>query len=92
MIESGVGSVSVHTTSNRGSSPSELAEFCIQKILYISESASPEVRQQAEAYKDRIKSVILFYLEEAVKSDRVTIQNAIKSSGHPELAEYIGRL
>lgn len=92
MMNSGVGSVAVHTTSNRGSSPEELSEFCVQKILYISETATPEVRKQAEAYREKIKAVVEFYLKEAVRADRVTVQNAIKASGHPELAEYIGRL
>ena len=50
--------VEVVTTQNRGHSPEEVAELCIDKIVGISATADPIIRQQAQAYKTQIEQVI----------------------------------
>ncbi len=47
MIDATVGNVFVQTTSNRGFTPEEVAERCLDRIVSIAESAAPEVRAQA---------------------------------------------
>jgi hypothetical protein len=39
-----------------------------------------------------MESVVVFYMKEAIKSDRTTVYNALKEAGHIELAEMIRRL
>ena len=82
----------VHTTSGRGFTPEELAQMCADKIVAVSETAPPAIRDQALSYKRNITKVIEFYLRQAAKSDRTTTYNAINDAGHPELAELIRRL
>jgi len=82
----------VHTTSGRGFTPEEIAQRCADKIVAVSDTAPPAIRDQALAYKRNITKVIEFYLREAVKSDRTTVYNAINDAGHPELAELIRRM
>ena len=84
--------VEVHTTQYRGFTPEEIAQRCADKIVAVSDTAPPAIRDQALAYKRNITKVIEFYLREAVKSDRTTVYNAINDAGHPELAELIRRL
>lgn len=84
--------VEVHTTQNRGFTPEEIAERCAAKIISVSDSAHPAIRDQATAFKKHITNVIALYLREAVKSDRTTVYNALNDAGHPELAELIRRL
>ena len=84
--------VQVRTTSSRGLTPEELASMCADKLLYVSDSAPPEVRDQARAFKKHIEQVVLLYLKQAVHSDRTTVYNVIKDAGHPDLAELIRRL
>jgi|TARA_R100001129_G_scaffold35018_1_gene23856 hypothetical protein len=84
--------VEVHTTKNRGFTPEEVAERCVDKIISISDSANPEIQAQAHAFRKHIVKVLEFYMREAIKSDRTTVYNAVKDSGHPELAELIRRL
>ena len=84
--------VEVHTTSNRGFTPEEISQRCVDKIVSVADTAPPAIRDQALAYKRNITKVIEFYLREAIKSDRTTIYNAINDAGHPDLAELIRRL
>jgi hypothetical protein len=84
--------VSVHTTQNRGFTPEEIASRCVEKIVSVSETAPPVLRDQAKAYKSAIVHVVTQHLKEAVASDRTTVYNALVDAGHPELAELVRRL
>lgn len=80
-----VGGVTVETTSGRGFTPEEIAERALDKIIYVGSNAHPAIRDQAEAFKDHIRSVLVFYLHEAVRSDRVTLSNKLREAGFPEM-------
>ena len=84
--------VDVHTTTNRGFTPEEIAERCANKIISISDSANPAIQAQAHAFRQHIVKVLEFYMREAIKSDRTTVYNAIKDAGHLDLANLIRRL
>lgn len=84
--------IDVVTTENRGFTPDEVAERCIEKLISVSDTAHPVIRDQAKAYKKQMEKVVAFYMREAIRSDRTTVYNAIKDAGHPELAEAIRRL
>lgn len=83
--ETFVGTVQVQTTSNRGATPEEIAERAVSKIVYVGQSSHPVIREQAEAFKKQVHDVVLFYLKEAVASDRVTQAAKLREAGHPEL-------
>tara|TARA_B100000927_G_scaffold291275_1_gene292671 strand:+ start:3136 stop:3426 length:291 start_codon:yes stop_codon:yes gene_type:complete len=87
-----VGSVVVHTTKNRGFTPEEIAERCLDKIVSVADTALPEVRAQAQAFKDHIRAVLVFYMKEAANSDRTTVYNALVDAGQKDLAELIRRM
>ena len=84
--------VDVVTTQTRGQTPEEVAERCINKIVGISATADPVIRQQAEAYKKQIEQVIVHYMKQAIQSDRTTVYNALLDAGEPKLADLIRRL
>ena len=84
--------VEVVTTQNRGHTPEEVAELCINKIVGISATADPIIRQQAEAFKTQIKQVIIHYMKQAIQSDRTTVYNALLDAGEPKLADLIRTL
>ena len=87
-----VGSVGVKTTNNRGFTPEEVAELCVDKLMIVSNDAPPVIKDQALAHKERMKAVIAVYMKQAIQSDRTTVYNAISDAGHPELATLIRRL
>jgi len=84
--------VTVHTTESRGFTPEEIAARCADKIVAVAETAPPAIRDQARAYKKNIERVVAQHMQEAVRSDRTTVYNALKDAGHPELADAIRRL
>lgn len=92
MLELEVGSVGVQTTSGRGFNAEEVAERCLSKIIYVSEDASPAIKEQASAFKEHIRAVLIFYMKEAVKSDRTTVCNALVEAGQADLANIVRSL
>ena len=84
--------VTVHTTESRGFTPEEVAARCTDKIVAVSESAPPAIRDQARAYKKNVEAIVAHYMREAIRSDRTTVYNALIDAGHPELAAAIRRL
>ena len=91
-VESNIGDVVVKTTKNRGLAPEELAERAVEQIVSVSSSVDPVVRQQAEAFKNRIYHVVLGIIKQAIKSDRTTLHNEFIQQGHPEIADILRRL
>jgi len=81
--------VGVRTTKNRGFTPEELAQQAAQKIVSVSETAHPALREQAVAFQKQIAVVVEQYMKQTVRSDRTTVYNALTDAGHPELAELI---
>lgn len=84
--------VSVHTTENRGHSPEEIAERCLDKIIQVSDNAPPAIREQAYAFRDVLRPLLVFYMKEAINSDRTTVYNTLCKNGHKDVAEHIRRL
>ena len=84
--------VMVSTTENRGHTPEEVATRCLNRIVNIASTSDPIIRQQAEAFKKEIEQVVIFYMKEAIKSDRTTVYNALLDAGEPKLADLIRRL
>ena len=53
--------VDVKTTNNRGQTPEEVAERCVNKIIGISDNAHPAIQQQAREYKKNLQKIIEIY-------------------------------
>ena len=84
--------VLVNTTDGRGFTPEELSEQCVQKLISVSDTAPPAIRDQARAYQKHVETLVAFYMRQAIRSDRTTVYNALKDAGHFDLAELIRRL
>ena len=87
-----IGEVAVFTSTDRGHSPEEMAEMALNKIMLVSEDAPPVIREQALAYKDRLKDILIFYMNRMAQSERTTIWALMKKQGHDDIAEIIRRL
>ena len=84
--------VNVQTTDGRGFTPDEVAERCVEKLISVSDTAHPAIRDQARAFQKHMEKVVAYYMREAIRSDRTTVYNALIDAGHPELADAIRRL
>jgi hypothetical protein len=84
-----VGNVMVMATEGRGFTPEEVAERALDKIIYVGSEAHPAIRDQAEAFKDSIRAVLVHYMHEAVRSHNVTLAGKFKRAGYPELTAIL---
>jgi hypothetical protein len=89
VLSGDVGSVVVHTTQGRGFTPEEIAERALDKIIYVGSQTHPAIREQAEAFKDNIRQVLVYYMHEAIRSHHVTLTNKFNKAGHPELVPIL---
>jgi len=87
-----LGAIEVVTTENKGHSPEFWAETCTARICSISDSAEPHVRLQAEAFRLAIYNTILYYIKEAINSERCTMRNLLIEQGHEDLAIILKEL
>ena len=87
-----LGSVVVKTSAQGGLNNEQIADLAVEKIASVSEDAPSHLKEQAKLFKEQLKGIIHHYLLLARKEERGTIIQALRSSGHKEMAEYIRRL
>jgi hypothetical protein len=92
MMGLNVGSVMVQTTNERGSTPEEVAERCLNKMISVADSAPDPLKRQVECYRNEVRQLLVTYIKEAIKSDRTTVYNMLSSSGQKDVAEMIRRI
>jgi hypothetical protein len=81
--------IQVFTKDHGGFTPEELAERALDRIIQVGDQSHPLVRDQAIAFRNHIRGVLVFYMNEAVKFDRVTLAYKLKEAGHPELIKFL---
>ena len=79
----------VQTTSFGGMTPEQVAELALAKIIYVGQDANPLLKEQALAYKDSIRQVLIHYMNQAIKSNHTTIANKLREAGHSELTKLL---
>jgi hypothetical protein len=84
-----LNSVVVKTTEGRGFTPEEITELALDKIIYVGSQSHPVIRDQAEAFRNQIRTVILHYMKQAVVSHNTTIANRLRAAGHEELIKLL---
>ena len=52
--------VNIQTTENRGFTPDEVSERCVEKLISVSDSTHPAIRDQAQAFKKHMEKVVAF--------------------------------
>ena len=65
-----INSVMVKTSNNGGLSNDDLADICVSKVISIADTAPPEIKEQAVFFKDKIKSLLKYYLNQASESEK----------------------
>jgi len=87
-----MGKAVVFTSSNGGHSPEQVAEMALNKIMQVSDTAPPVIRDQAFAHRGRLKEVLVYYMNKMAQSERTTIWALLNQQGHDDMAEIIRRL
>ena len=84
-----LGIIEVHTTNEGGHPVDFWADLCVKKIVAVSEDAPEDIKKQVIAFQDNIQKVIEQYMQNAIKSDRITINNKLEKAGLKEAADLI---
>lgn len=84
-----VGNVKVFTTDNRGFNPDEMAEMALDKILYVGQNSHPAIIEQARAFKENIRQVLVEAFTQAQQEERNTICMKLALQGRNDLADII---
>jgi hypothetical protein len=92
LATSEMGTALVFTSNNGGHSPEQMAEMALNKIMAVSDTAPPVIRDQAFAHRERLKEVLVFYMNKMARSERTTLWALMKQQGHDDMAEIIRRL
>ena len=87
-----LGIIEVHTTNEGGHPVDFWAKRCVERIVAVSDQAPEEVKKQVNDFKDNIEKVIEQYMQNAIKSDRITINNQLDKAGLKEAADLIRKL
>ena len=87
-----LGAIEVHTTENGGHTTDFWAKLCVERIISVSDEAPQEVQKQVQKYKDNIQKVIEEYMQNAIKSDRITINGQLEKAGNKQAADLIRKL
>lgn len=88
-LSAAVGNLAVRTTSGRGRTPEELAEEALAKIIYVGDHAHPTIREQAHTFREQLRHVLVYYMQQAVVSDRTTLAAKFKAHGHADLVALL---
>ena len=83
------GTVSVVTTDNHGLPVEHWADRASDTIISVGQQIHPVIAEQANAFKDTIRHVILHYMKEAVKSDRTTLIASLEKAGQQDMAKRL---
>jgi hypothetical protein len=87
-----VGSVSVKTTSHTGLSIEHWADRCLERIIYVAPDSDSILKEQAQEYRERIRTILIHFMGQAIKSDRTTLYNLFAKQGHGDMAEILRKL
>ena len=91
-VESSVGSPTVVTSTDGGLSAEQITVLCCNKIVQVSESAAPEIKEQAAVFRSRLENVVHGYVTKAMQEERETCVQIAVRGGYPELAELLRSL
>lgn len=84
-----LGNIKAMGVSGRGFTPEELADNAVDRIISVSATADPVIRQQAEAFREHIRAVLVSYGKQCVRSNHTTISNRLRDAGHSDLIKLL---
>ena len=87
-----IGTVNVVTSNNGGHSPEQIADLALNKIMMVSENAPPVIRDQAIAHREKLREILIYYMNKMAQSERTTLWALFNKQGHGDMAEIIRRL
>ena len=79
----------ITSEEGKGHTPEQVAEMALAKIIHVGDDAPLAIREQAEAYKQNIRLVLVQYMKKAIKSNHTTIANKLREAGREDLIKLL---
>ncbi len=92
LLDTLVGEAKVMSTQGRGMTPEEIANLALDKILHVADTAHPLLKEQARAFKEDLRKILVLYMKQAIKSDRTTLYNKLRDAGQTNAANIITKI
>lgn len=86
------GQVGVVTSDEGGLSTDQITDLFLDKAIYVSENAPEPIKEQAKAYREALRTLIVETINFTRKQERATIAHTLMMSGHEDLADIVRRL
>ena len=87
-----LGGVNVVTSDDGGLNSEQVTELAMEKIIKVSETAPPAIKEQAEAFRTNVRNVVYQYIELARREERATIARRMDKLGNSEMADLVRRI
>lgn len=87
-----VSSVNVMTSDEGGHNSEQITDLAMDKIMRVSDTAPPAIKEQANVFKENIRNVLFQYIELARQEERATIANRMAKAGQTEMADLVRRI
>lgn len=84
-----LGVAKVITTNNGGLSAEQVSDLCLDRIVGVSETAPEPIKQQALAYREEIRKILVYYMRMAMAAERTTVAAKLTAAGHADVAAAI---
>ena len=93
-VETGmdVSSVNVMTSDEGRHTSEQITNLAMDKIMRVSDTAPPAIKEQANVFKENIRNVLFQYIELARQEERATIANRMAKAGQTEMADLVRRI
>jgi hypothetical protein len=87
-----LGGVNVMTSDDGGLNAEQVTELAMDKIVKISDTAPPAIRDQAQVFRSDVQKVVYYYIELARREERATIARKMDKLGNSEMADLVRRI
>ena len=87
-----LGGVNVMTSDDGGLNAEQVTELAMDKIVKISDTAPPAIRDQAQVFRSDVQKVVYHYIELARREERATIARKMDKLGNSEMADLVRRI
>lgn len=77
------------TAPHTGLNADEMADMLTAKLVYVGPDVPAPLRDQAVAYKDRIRTLSRAYIAQAQRSERTTMIGILEQAGEFEAAKLL---
>ena len=59
------------------------------QVINVADTLSDPIRSQVHAFRGQLLEAFTVYMRNCARSERLTICNALRKAGHPQLADTI---